>query len=79
VPDPQRLTKGAARPLGPVARQDEARKSLLALFWGKPEGLPSFWFTTNFRWSKPIHHWPGYGLTQTPPVQAEALREPWRV
>jgi outer membrane protein assembly factor BamB len=73
VKDEQRLAKRGPAPLGPVAAQTEARKALPATFWVRPEGLESFWFTTNFRWSTPIHHWPGYGLTQTTPVQAGDL------
>jgi hypothetical protein len=46
---------------------------LPALFWGMPEGMESLWFTTNFRWSTPIHHWPGYGLQQTAPAKAGDL------
>jgi outer membrane protein assembly factor BamB len=70
VRDEQRLAKGGATALGPVAAQDTARKSLAGIFWGKPEGLESFWFTTNFRWSQQMYQWPGYGIVQTPPVQA---------
>jgi outer membrane protein assembly factor BamB len=73
TPDEGRLSKGGAGALGPVVRQVEAQKSLLASFWGAPEGVPSFWFTTNFRWSNPIYHWPGYALTQTEPVTAGDL------
>jgi outer membrane protein assembly factor BamB len=73
VKDGQRLAQGGARPLGPAAPQTEAAKGLPALFWELPEGLESFWFTTNFRWSAQIHHWPNYGLRQTPPVLAGDL------
>jgi hypothetical protein len=73
VADDRRLAKTAPPPLGPVAPQDEARRSLAATFWGRPEGLESFWFTTNFRWSEQIYHWPGYGLRQTPAVKAGDL------
>ena len=69
------MSKGGAGVLGSAApqTQDAARKSLAALFWGKPEGLDSFWFTTNFRWSQPIYHWPGYGLVRTAPLPAGDL------
>ena len=73
VADQRRLSRGGGGALGPVEPQVEATKALSATFWGMPEGLPGFWFTTNFRWSEPIHHWPGYGRTQTKPVQADAL------
>ena len=73
VADEKRLAKGGGRTLGPVGPQIEARKGMAALFWGMPEGLPGFWFTTNFRWSEPIHHWPGYGRTRTEPAQAGDL------
>jgi hypothetical protein len=73
VKDEQRLMQGGAAALGAVTPQEEAHKSVAASFWGKPEGLESLWFTTNFRWSTQIHHWPGYGLRQTAPVQAGDL------
>ena len=73
VADQQRLDKGGPDALGPVPRQDEARRGLLASFWGAPEGIPGFWFTTNFRWSEKIYHWPGYALAQTEPVTAGDL------
>jgi len=68
VNDAQRVTKAGPAALGPLVSQDAARKGSAAIFWGKPEGLECFWFTTNFRWSRPIHQWPAYGLLQTAPV-----------
>ena len=73
VPDEQRLSSGGGGAVGPAAPQAEARKHLPALFWGAPEGVPSFWYTTNFRWGEQFHQWPGYALTRTAPVQAGDL------
>ena len=73
LPDGRRLSRGGAAAIGAVQPQLEARKAAAALFWGLPQGAPAFWFTTNFRWSEPIQHWAGYGLTRTEPVQAGDL------
>jgi hypothetical protein len=73
IKDDQRLTKGGSAALGPAATQEAARRSPAALFWDRPEGLESFWFTTNFRWSGQIHHWPNYGIARTTPVEAGDL------
>jgi outer membrane protein assembly factor BamB len=75
VPDGARLLRHAAEPLGAVERQTETLKFPGAFDWGVPailQGQGVFWRWTA-RGGEGRSIWLGYGLAQTPPVQAGDL------
>jgi outer membrane protein assembly factor BamB len=73
VADDQRLVRSGPAALGPVQRQAEALRFPGAFDWG----LPGYYQGTFWRWTarggtgRAI--WLGYGLTETPPVEAGDL------
>ncbi len=71
--DSRRLAREQGGALGPLGPQVNVREAPPAVFWDRPEGIANFWFTSNFRWSTPMLHWSGYGLTHTEPVRAGDL------
>jgi HEAT repeat protein len=73
VPDANRLVKAAPAAMGPVVQQTEAQSSPAAFVWGNPAHINALFMTNYQRGAKFLAIWQGYGLRQTPPVQAGDL------